>query len=330
MYKSAYNQSRKLFKKTVGDLKLSEKQTAKKPLRRKEPFWNNVKIVPYLYILPNMILFLAFMILPIIMTAYISLTNWKGMGGMASLFSAKSFTGLDNYAYIFTNDVFQKSLVNTVVFTIATVPFLMILALFFAIVLNQKIHGRGFFRSAMYIPSIISTVVVGMVFIWIFNSQLGLFNYILNIFGFESIEWANDPNYAMVMIVVGTLWSRTGYNMVIYLAGLQGISPDYYEAATIDGANGWQKFRYITMPLLNSTHVFVLITCVIHSFRSFDLIYVMTKGGPLNATKTLVMYIYDMAFKMNYYGRASAAGVILFLILLIFTIIRLKTDKGAA
>ena len=263
------------------------------------------------------------MILPIFMTGYYSLVKWSGIG-------KSQFIGFENYAYIFRNNVFLKSIWNTVVYSCTTVPVLMALALFFAVILNRDIRLRGFFRSALYVPSIISTVVVGMVFIWLFNSQLGLINYLLNLFGQSSIEWANNPKYAMTMVVMGTIWSRTGYNMVIYIAALQGISPEYYESAKIDGANGWQRFRHITMPLLNSTHIFILITCVIHSFRSFDLIYVMTKGGPLNATKTMVVYIYDTAFNLNYYGRASAAGLILFLILLVFTVIRIKSGKEAA
>lgn len=289
-------------------------------VKHRKPFWNNVKIVPYLFVLPNMLLFLCFMIIPIFMTGYYSLVKWGGMGKPV-------FIGLDNYIYIFGDEVFIKSIINTIVFSAATVPFLMIMSLLFAILLNQNLRFKGFFRGVLFVPSIISTVVVGMVFVWLFSDQLGFINYMLNVFGAKSIDWSTNPKMAMTMIIVGTLWSRTGYNMVIYLAALQGISPEYYEAAIIDGSNAWQKFRYITMPLLKSTHVFILITVVIYSFRSFDLIYVMTKGGPLNATKTLVMYVYDTAFKMNYYGRASASGVILFLILLIFTIIRLKTSK---
>jgi multiple sugar transport system permease protein/alpha-1,4-digalacturonate transport system permease protein len=203
----------------------------------------------------------------------------------------------------------------------------MALALTFAIMLNQKIILRSFFRSAMYLPAVVSTVVTGMVFIWIFDPQVGLLNYIIGSLGIKPIEWSTDQHFAMVMVIAGTIWGRTGYNMVIYLAALQGISAEYYEAARIDGASAWQSFRHITMPLLSPTHMFVLITCVIHSFRSFDLIYVMTQGGPLNATKTLVVYVYDTAFKMNYFGRASAAGVILFLLLLTFTIIRMKSER---
>ena len=293
------------------------------PARRVSlPFWNNPRVVPYLYILPNMILFLVFMIIPIFMTGWYSLVKWSGLGD-------PKFIGLDNYFYIFKDKVFLKSLWNTILFTGATVPLLMALALLFAIMLNQNIRFRGFFRGALYLPAVISTVVAGMVFIWLFDPQLGLINYLIGFLGLPRVEWSMDPRYAMAMVIVGTLWGRTGYNMVIYLASLQGIAPEYYEAARIDGASGWQVFRYIIMPLLAPTHLFVLITCVIHSFRSFDLIYVMTKGGPLNATKTLVVYVYDTAFAMNYFGRSSAGGVVLFFILLVFTILRMKSERKA-
>jgi multiple sugar transport system permease protein len=285
-----------------------------------QPFWNNIKYVPYLYILPNMVLFLVFMIIPLIMSAYYSLTKWGGMG-------KPKFIGFQNYITLFHDDVFSISLWNTLKYTLLTVPLLMALALFFAIFLNQNMKLRGFFRSAIYAPAVVSMVAAGMVFLWMFNPQIGLINYVIKSMGGTPIDWLNDTNYALTMIVISTLWNRTGYNMVIYIAGLQGISPDYYEAATIDGANRFQQFRYITMPLLRSSHVFILITCVIYSFRSFDLIYVMTKGGPLNSTKTLVVYIYNMAFEKNQYGLASAAGMVLFLILLIFTLIRIKTQK---
>lgn len=287
---------------------------------KRYPFWQNIKYVPYLYILPNMILFIIFMIIPLIMSGYYSLVKWNGMG-------KPKFIGLDNFIKISTDKVFITSLVNTVKFSVITVPLLMVLALGLAMLLNRKMIGRGFFRSALYVPSIISMVAAGMIFIWIFNPQLGLINYLLELAGLERIDWLNDTRFAMVMIIVGTLWSRIGYNMIIYLAGLQGISPEYFEAATIDGANSWQKFMYITFPLLKSTHVFILITCIIYSFKTFDLIYIMTKGGPLNSTKTLVVYIYETAFLKNNYGLASAAGVILFVILFVFTLIRNKLEK---
>ncbi len=287
---------------------------------QKVPFWQNRKIVPYLYVAPNMILFMCFMIIPLFMSFYYSLVKWNGLG-------SPQFIGIDNYTYIFKDKVFLQSLGNTFIYALATVPILMALAIFFAVLLNEKIPFRGFIRSAIYAPAVVSTVVVGTVFTWIFHDQLGLINYILNIFGMQSIKWATDTRFAMLMVVLTTFWQRTGYNMVIYLAGLQSISHEVMEAATIDGATTWQKFRYVTMPLLKNTHVFVMVTALIHAFRNFDLIYTMTKGGPLNATKTIVMYVYEQAFNKNYYGRASAAGVVLFVLMMVFTVIRFRAQR---
>lgn len=286
----------------------------------KMPFWRNIKVVPYLYILPNMILFLVFMIIPIFMSFYYSTVKWNGMG-------APKFIDIQNYLYIFQDKVFLKSIFNTFYYTVATVPLLMVLALFFAVLLNSAIPLRGVIRSAIYAPAVVSTVVVGTVFTWIFQDQLGLINYLIRSMGGTAIQWANDPKFAMVMLIVATVWQRTGYNMVIYLAGLQGIPTDVMEAATIDGASTWQKFRYITLPLLKNTHMFVMITCMIHAFRSFDLVYTMTQGGPLNATKTMVMYVYEQAFNKNYYGRAAAGGIVLFAFMVVLTLIRFRIEK---
>ena len=284
------------------------------------PFWRNIKVVPYLYILPNMILFLTFMIIPIFMSFYYSTVKWNGLGD-------PKFIGLENYLYIFTDDVFIKSMFNTVYYSAVTVPILMVLSLLFAVLLNNKIPLRGLIRSSIYAPAVVSTVVVGTVFIWIFQDQLGLINYIITLLGGEGINWQNDTRFAMVMIIVATIWQKTGYNMLIYLAGLQGIPTELMEAATIDGATTWQKFRYVTLPLLKNTHMFVIITSLINSFRSFDLIYTMTQGGPLNATKTIVMYVYEQAFQKNYYGRAAAAGVVLFVLMVAFTVVQMKAKK---
>ena len=288
---------------------------------KKQAFWRNIKVVPYLYILPNMILFMVSMIIPVFMALYYSFMDWKGIGDPV-------FTGLENYQWLFTDDTFWKSLWNTAYYTLATVPFIMVLALFLAMLLNMALPLKGVFRAAIYLPAVVSTVVVGMIFTWLFQDQVGLINYLLNLLGIESIQWANDPKFAMIMLVAATIWQRTGYNMVIYLAGLQGISQEYYEAAIVDGASNWQRFRYLTLPLLKTTHVFVMITCIIHSFRSFDLVYTMTKGGPLNSTKTMVMYIYELAFTRSQFGRASAAGVALFTIMVVLTAVRFMNNKA--
>ena len=287
---------------------------------KRKPFWQDIRVVPYLYILPNMILFLTFMIVPIFMSFYYSLTKWNGL-------KPPEFIGIQNYIRIFGDEVFLRSLLNTFVYSVVSVPIIMVLALFFAVLLNTKIPLRGPIRSAIYVPAVVSTVVAGTTFTWLFDDNLGLINHIIELCGGAKINWMNSTRFAMIMVILTTVWQRTGYNMVIYLAGLQGISSDVMEAATIDGADTWQKFRFVTLPLLKNTHMFVMITCVIHAIRSFDLIYTMTRGGPLNSTKTMVMYVYEQAFGRNNFGRASAAGIVLFVIVMVITVFRLKLEK---
>ena len=286
----------------------------------KKPFWQDKRVVPYLFVAPNMILFMAFMIIPLFMSFYYSMVNWNGLG-------TPQFIGLKNYFFIFKDRVFLKSLANTFIFSALTVPIIMVFALFFAMILNSKIPARGFIRSAIYLPAVVSTVAAGAVFTWLFQDQIGFVNYFLTILHLEPIKWSSDPQWAMFMVACASIWQRTGYNMVIYLAGLQGIPGELNEAASIDGCTKWQQFRHITFPLLKNTHIFIFVTCLINAFRSFDLVYTMTKGGPLNSTKTLVMYVYEQAFTKNYFGRASAGGVVLFLILFIFTVVRNRAEK---
>ena len=270
-----------------------------------------------------MILFMTFMIIPVFMAGYYSVMDWRGIG-------IPKYVGLDNYRWLFHDEVFWKSVVNTLYYSLATVPLTMALALFLAVMLNQKLPLRGFMRASIYLPAVISTVVVGIVFTWLFQDQVGLINYILNKLGINSIRWNNDPRFAMIMLIIGTVWQRTGYNMVIYLAALQGIPAECHDSAMVDGASRWQYFWRIAFPLLKNTHTFVLITCTLYSFRSFDIVYTMTKGGPLNSTKTLVMYIYELAFGKSRFGRASAAGVVLFITIVTLTSIRFLNDRKEA
>lgn len=276
--------------------------------------------VPYAFIFPNMLLFFVFMIIPIVYTMVISFTKWDIVG-------EPSWIGFANYIYLFKNELFYRSIYNTLLYTIATVPGIMILSLFFAIILNGRLPFRGFFRSAIYLPVVISNVVIGMVWLWIFNAEYGFLNYLLSLAGLKPAEWLSDSKLAMIPIIVTTLWARTGYNMVIYLAGLQGISESYYEAALIDGCSKWQLFVHLTFPLLRSSHVVVMITAIIYSFKSFDLIYVMTRGGPNGATTTLVQYIYKIAFDVGQMGRSSALGVILFVLIAIITVSQLRLGE---
>lgn len=281
----------------------------------------NRKLIPYLFILPNMVLFVVFMILPIFMTGGYSLTKWNGIG-------AKEFIGFANYTKIFSNSIFLTSLKNTFVFTLAVVPLEMALGLLTGMLLNQPFKLRGFVRASLYLPCMISSVITGLAFMWLFDTNLGLINYLLTSSGFSKIPWAENRQYAMLMVIITYLWHYTGSKMVIYLAALQGIPAEYYEAATVDGANGFQRFIHITIPMLKGTNLFVMITSIIESFKAFDLIHTMTGGGPRNATSTLVMYIYNTAFVNNNFGRASAAGIILFVFLFIFTLLRFRAERS--
>jgi ABC-type sugar transport system permease subunit len=203
----------------------------------------------------------------------------------------------------------------------------MALALLFAVLLNRELQLRTLFRGAFYVPSVISYVVMAMIWRWIFSTEYGILNYLLTAIGLPGIDWLNNPGTAMIPIIVATLWCRIGYNMVIYLAGLQSIPETYYEASLIDGATKWQQFWYITLPLLRTTNLFVLSMAVIYGFRSFDLIYVMTRGGPAGSTTTMVQYIYQLAFQLGKMGKASALSVILFAIIVIITLIELRVGE---
>lgn len=280
------------------------------------------RYVPYLFIAPNMVLFLLFMIIPIVFTLGMGFMEWN-------ILTAPKWVGLDNYIKLFTADkVFWKSFWNTLYLTVATVPITLVLALALAMLLNKRLLFRGFFRSAFYLPVVISTVVIGMLWTWIFNDDYGILNYLLTSVGLNRVNWFTDSRFAMIPVIVASIWNRVGYSMVIYLAALQGISPEYYEAAMIDGASHWQQFKRVTFPLLRSTHVFLLIMAIINSFKSFDIIYVMTNGGPRNSTTTIVQYIYKQAFENGKMGEASALGVILFVIMVVLTIIQLRAgDK---
>lgn len=277
-------------------------------------------VMPYIFILPNMILFLVFVIFPIMATFFYSLTKWNGIG-------TKVFIWFENYRRIFTNSTFKTSLVNTFIFTGVVVPLEMVFGLLVALVLNKKFLGRGMVRALIYLPCMISTVITGLAFSWLFDTNLGFINSLVVSLGGQKINWFTDRRYAFVLIVLSSLWHTLGTKMVIYLGALQSIDKELYEASTVDGANSFQRFLYITIPSLRGTNLFVMITSVISSFKSFDLIYTITGGGPRNGTSTLALYIYNTAFTNNNFGRASAGGVVLFLFLLVFTLIRFRIDR---
>jgi ABC-type sugar transport system permease subunit len=204
----------------------------------------------------------------------------------------------------------------------------MALALLVAIALNKKIKGKKFLRTAFFAPVIISPVAAAVIWRWIYDPNYGLLNYSISFLGVDSINWLNDPTAAMFALIIMGVWKTFGINMVLFSAGLQGIPETYYEAAEIDGAGRWSKFWKITVPMLAPTTFFIMIMSMISSFQVFDLVYVLTSGGPLGSTKVLVFFVYEYAFKFFEMGYASAAAYVLFAILIVLTMVQVRYMKN--
>ncbi len=288
---------------------LSDNNNSKKKVNWHEAIWG------YILIAPAFIFVFIFVFLPVISAFGISFTDWN-------LINTPKLVGTANYIKIFTDPVAVKTLLNTLYFTFVSVPISLALSLILAVLLNKKIHGITFFRTAYYIPVISSTVAVAMIFRWIFDSNYGLMNQFLGLFGVLSINWLTDTRYAMIAVIIVTIWRSLGFNMIIYLAALQEIPKEINDAAAIDGANEIQKFFHITIPLVSPSIFFTLITSLISSFQSFDLVYNMTNGGPARATYLVGYYIWEQAFKYLHMGYGAAIAFVLFLAILILTLIQ--------
>lgn len=288
--------------------------------KRSAAFKNAVSA--YLFLSPTLLIFSVFILFPVVFSLYLSFHRWN-------MFSTEtSFTGLENYARIIGSEEFWSVLGNTLVYTLGTVPVNMILALIVAYFLNKKIAGKKFLRVAFFTPVVISPVAAAVIWRWIYEPNFGLLNYGLSWFGVSSVNWLNDPTAAMFALIVMGVWKTFGVNMVLFSAGLQGIPDHYYEAAELDGAGPWSRFWHITLPLLSPTTFFILVMSVIGSFQVFDLVYVLTSGGPLGATKVLVFYLYEHAFKFFEMGYASAIAYFMFAMIFILTLLQIRYLKG--
>ncbi|MEZ4862893.1 MAG: sugar ABC transporter permease [Caldilineaceae bacterium] len=269
----------------------------------------------YLFISPWLIGFIFFTGGPVLASMGISLTDW-------SVLKDPTFVGVGNYVEMFAKDpYFVRSLVNTIYFVGVSIPLGMILSFLVAIMLNQKIWGITLFRTFFYLPSLVTGVAVAVLWAWLLNPQFGLINYVLRIFGVEGPEWLFNTKTAMPAMIVMSLWG-IGSTVLIYLAGLQGIPEHLYEAAEIDGANTIQKFRNVTVPLMTPVIFFNVIVGIIGSFQTFTQFYVMTNGGPANATLVYVLYLYRNAFEYFKMGYASALAWVLFFVILTLTAIQ--------
>lgn len=274
---------------------------------------NQQNFAGVLFILPALLGTIVFIIIPIICSFGLSFAKWD-------LLNPIQYVGLENYKVVLTEPVFVKIIINTFVYAIATSIFGVIIPLILACIINTKIKGADFFKTAYFLPFVTPMIVIGIIWEWIFDPNIGCLNHFLHL----HINWLYDTNFAMPALIIVSVWKLIGYNMILFLTGLSTINQELLEASKIDGANAYNTFKNITIPLLSPTIFFVTIITAITSFQVFDLIYVMTQGGPLDSTNVLVYAIYKNAFEYFNVGKASALAYVLFAIIFILTLIQWK------
>ncbi|MCX5320211.1 MULTISPECIES: carbohydrate ABC transporter permease [unclassified Streptomyces] len=259
--------------------------------------------------------------LPVVAAVFLAFTSYD-------VLSAPKFVGLDNFRDLLGDAVFRKSILNTVVYTFFTVPFGMALGLLLALALNAGLRARGIFRTAIFLPQVTATVAIALVWLWIYNPRNGLFTTLLSIFGVESPAWLASTSWAMPSVILVGIWQGIGMKMLIYLAALQNLPKELYEAASVDGASKVRQFFSLTLPLLKPATFFVLITSMITAFQSFDQIYILTDGGPANSTTMMTYEIYKSAFREFRVGYACAQSLVLFVLLMAFTLVNRRMMGG--
>jgi len=279
----------------------------------------------YVFLSPGLLLFSVFTLFALGFAFYLTFHEWNALS------PDTPFVGLQNYKRMLGDEDFRQSVINTAYYTGATVPLTMGIGLLIALLLNQPIRGRGFFRTIYFLPVVTPFVVVAIIWKWLYNGDFGLFNYYLLKLHLitEPLLWLSDKHLAMPAVVLMSVWSGVGFSMVIYLAGLQAIPQELYEAAKMDGAGPWSRLRHITIPMLAPTTLFLMVMGIIGSFQVFTQIFIMTNGGPVNRTTTMVFYIYEAAFKFYEMGYASTLAYGLFALLFVFTLIQLRMYRRA-
>ena len=271
-----------------------------------------------LFVGPNLFFFAIFSFWPIIYSAYLSTRRWDMIAPV------KPFVGLNNYRYLFTDDTFRLVLRNTVVFTGVTVGGTLALGLGLALLLNQPLRGWEGAKAILFAPSLLSGAAISIVWIYLFDPRFGLIARMLDVVGVASPAWLADPRWAMPAVIIVSIWKDLGFTAVIYLAGLRTIPRDLYEAAKVDGAGPWWRFRSVTLPMLSPIVFFLGVTSLLNTIQSFDIIQVMTRGGPVDSTTTLIYYVYQQGFVAFNAGRASAAAIILFVAMLGITLAQVR------
>jgi len=299
-------------------------------MRKKQSLFTrfNEQKISFLFVAPAVLLFVIFVVGPLFASFYWSFTEFNGL-------QPAKWVGLQNYKNIFFNDPrFWKSVRNTIFYTVGVIPPGIVLSLLLAVAVDRRIRFKGTFQTIYFIPSITSIIALSVIWKWLFaGEKYGLINYFLILLGLKPVDWLMSPFWTLPAIMIMSIWAGVGYNMILFLAGLQTIPAAIYEAADIDGANVWDKFWNITLPLLKPTMVFVVIMGFIASFQVFERIYIMTEsefgiGGVLDSALTVVAYLYDMGFRKFQMGYASALGYIVFAVIFIITIVNVRFVKS--
>ena len=275
-----------------------------------------LRYTPYLFLIPAFVVLGVFFFVPFFQTIHLSFFDYS-----KDIYNPQ-FASWANYIYLLKNPQFIKTIINTFYFLILCVPFLVIFPLFLAVLLNSKIRGKTLYKLIIYLPVVVSIVVVAIAFKWLYAPE-GLLNYFLDILHIKPIGWLSDPNFAMISVALVTIFKGVGYYMMIYLAALMGVPKDLYDAADVDGASSWQKHMNVTVPHIMPTIALVSTISSISALKVFVEIYVMTRGGPMDSTKTIVYYIYERAFENLDLGIASAAAVVLLVVVMVFSLINI-------
>jgi sn-glycerol 3-phosphate transport system permease protein len=276
------------------------------------------KLRPYAMVAPAITVFLLFFIYPILYMIYLSMYDWNFIS------PTKNFVGLQNFADLLQEKDFIQVITNSTVYTILTVTFIIVLSLLLALWLNKTGTFHSFVQGAIFSPHIVSWVSIAMIWSWIMDPQYGLLNGFIGLFGFAKLAWLSSTSTSLISLVIVAVWKALGYNTLVFIAGLQSIPKDIYEAASLDQSKPWTTFYKLILPMLSPTIFFLVIINMIGSFQVFETIAIMTQGGPVNSTNTLVYYIYEYGFRFFKIGYASAAGVILLFIVGVLTIIYFK------
>lgn len=285
------------------------------PEQRRKTWWKSDKaVIAYVFILPYVVLFLVFRIAPTFFAIFLSFTDWKISG-------AFEIIGLDNFTRLFQDPVFWNALRVTAVYTVIAIPLTVGISLAMAALCDRSLRGMSIYRSIFFLPVVTSAVMSGIVWVWIFGQE-GPLNWLLGLMGLGPFGWLQSDTLVLPSLALVSAWQNFGYDMLILLAGMLAIPKDYYEAASLDGANAWQRFRHVTVPLLKPALFFVIVLEIIKSFQVFDTIFVMTGGGPVRSSYSLTYMIYDQGFAYFDFGYASAAGVVLLVITLITSLVQ--------